>query len=150
MAQLHQTSYNIAQIRASDHRPVYATFTTEVHDIDHAKEESLRQMLSADIVRREVKIAKNDRRPPPIPVANRLDEGAPDKSFKELTLTTGPSQNAVLNGEDTSVFKTKGNKASAKRELGSCRPMPMLILMIFDSHSSPAPCKAFEQCEPQR
>lgn len=118
LGQLHQTSYNIAHIRASDHRPVYATFTTEVHIIDHAKEESLRQTLSAEILKREVKGARNNRRPPPVPVSRRLDGVDLDNSFKDLTFTTGQSQQVVRNGEDTGVLKTQDIKTGAKRKPG--------------------------------
>jgi hypothetical protein len=119
VTQLHQTSYNIAQIRASDHRPVYATFTTEVHIIDHAKEESIRQMLSAEILKREVKGTKGNRRPPPLPATKKLDVADLDRSFNELTFDTSRPANGVRGGEVTGVIQARGIKAGAKRELTS-------------------------------
>lgn len=114
--QLHQSSYNIAQIRASDHRPVYATFTTEVHSIDHAKEESIRHTLTSEVLKREVNNAKGNRRPPPIPAVKKPDAMDLDKSFKELKFDASPGvavQGAV---EDTGVFKQQGSKTTAKRK----------------------------------
>jgi hypothetical protein len=123
--QLHQTSYNIAQLRASDHRPVYATFTTEVHIIDHAKEESIRHTLSTDILKREVNGAKGKRSPPPIPAAKKADADL-DKSFKELKFDAGPVEKPVT--EDTGVFKQQENKTTAKRKVLRSQTGPWLTL----------------------
>lgn len=103
-------------MRASDHRPVYATFITEVHIIDHAKEESIRDALTREVLTREVGSAKGNRRPPPIPTTKKLEEADLDKSFKELRFDTEPGLAERRRGEETGVFREKRNRVAAKRK----------------------------------
>lgn len=42
---LRQLSYNRAELRTSDHRPVYATFVGPVRIVDHLKRDSIRKQL---------------------------------------------------------------------------------------------------------
>ncbi|KAJ9119073.1 hypothetical protein QFC22_003564 [Naganishia vaughanmartiniae] len=86
---LYQTSYDIAQVRASDHRPVYATFTTEVHIVDHKKEEQIRSVLKKQVLTREHGSDKGAR-PPPVPPASRKPKSITpvEKAFRDLHVGT--------------------------------------------------------------
>ncbi|KAJ9095489.1 hypothetical protein QFC20_006632 [Naganishia adeliensis] len=95
--------------------PVYATFNTEVHIIDHAKEEFIRHTLTTEVLKREVNSAKGNRRPPPIPAAKKPDAIDLDRSFKELKFDAKPGVAGQGAAEDTGAFRQQGNKTTAKR-----------------------------------
>lgn len=42
---LRQTQYQVADLRVSDHRPVWATFDGVIDVVDHALKDNLRRML---------------------------------------------------------------------------------------------------------
>jgi hypothetical protein len=44
-AQLHLQRYHRAELRNSDHRPVYAVFDATVREVDHAKKDAIQKEL---------------------------------------------------------------------------------------------------------
>ncbi|KAJ9101490.1 hypothetical protein QFC19_005141 [Naganishia cerealis] len=117
--QLEQTSYDIAHVRTSDHRPVYATFKTEVHIIDHAKEDSIRAVLKKQLLKQEHGTDKGVRPPPPLPVSKKPRNHTPlEDAFLDLQGNGAEEQGGNTNpsGKSDKMGGDRGSKAGAKRE----------------------------------
>lgn len=48
---LYATRYATVDLRGSDHRPVYATFRTDIRKIDHMKRDQLAKEIQANILK---------------------------------------------------------------------------------------------------
>jgi hypothetical protein len=101
VGQLSNTQYTIADIKTSDHRPVYASFDLTVHIIDDGRKQKVLDELSMTLAG---KTARNDadsrtkvgtKRPPP---------GVPDRTKK-----TAPEANLISFDEKASPSKGKSS-----------------------------------------
>lgn len=99
---------------------MYATFTTEVHIIDHVKEEKIRSVLKKQVLTRE---HGNDKgaRPPPVPPVERKPKIVTplENTFRDLQVSTAEQRDADVNAAEQNngvVRKESVAKTSAKRK----------------------------------
>ncbi|KAK1140622.1 Inositol-1,4,5-trisphosphate 5-phosphatase 1, partial [Aspergillus melleus] len=140
-ANLHQVNYNVAALRFSDHRPVWATFLCEISTINEYAKSELRHTLyhqkrsnHGDIVRERVRLDDEelttfDSATPGLPPASSdhqkwwLNHGAPVKSNVKP-----PNDGYILNSYRTSnPFSPDSNPdwiAGLQQDRSASRPLP--------------------------
>jgi len=92
--------YTIADIKTSDHRPVYATFNLGVHIVDDSKKQKILDELSAALG--GGKSARNGAGVKPRIEAKRPPPGVPDRAKKSV-----PEANLISFDEKASPSKGK-------------------------------------------
>ena len=98
-SQLSNRRYAIADIKTSDHRPVYATFNLEVHIVDDSKKQKIADELSRTL---GGKTARNGAGVERRVEAKRSPPGVPDRTKKSV-----PETNLISLDEKSSPSKGK-------------------------------------------